>query len=131
MKNVRWIFVVVLLLSLTAFIDKNQPTSGLSVGNIAPNFTLRRYNSEETTDLKALRGKYVLLNFWASYDADSRVKNALLSHEMENLSQCVTMVSVSFDEYASIFDETIKQDQIENAYCMVDTSGEASSLFDL
>ena len=131
MKNVRWIFVVVLLLSLTAFIDKNQPTSGLSVGNIAPNFTLRRYNSEETTDLKALKGKYVLLNFWASYDADSRVKNALLSHEMENLSQCVTMVSVSFDEYASIFDETIKQDQIENAYCMVDTSGEASSLFDL
>lgn len=131
MKNVTWIFVVVLLFSLTAFIDKNRPTSGLSVGNIAPNFTLCRYDSEEKIDLKALKGNYVLLSFWASYDATSRVKNALLNHEMENLPQRVKMVSVSFDEYASIFNETIKQDRIKGAYCMVDTTGEASGLFDL
>ena len=127
MKYVRWIFVAILLFSLTAFINKGQSTSGLGVGNSAPDFSLTGLDDELC--LKALRGHYVLLSFWASYDASARMNNALLDHTVKKLPQCIEMVSVSFDEYTSIFDETIKQDQLEDSHCYVETSGEASDLY--
>ena len=39
------------------------------------------------------------------------------------------MVSVSFDDYKSIFNETIKKDQIDTPNCFVETEGENSELF--
>ena len=41
----------------------------------------------------------------------------------------VKMVSVSFDEYQSIFEETIRKDQIVTPTCFVETKGEYSGLF--
>lgn len=128
MKHVRWIFVAVLLFSLTAFIDKACPTSGLSVGNAAPDFSLTDSRTDDC--LESLKGNYVLLSFWASYDAESRVSNTLLDHALSGLSQPVKMVSVSFDEYNSIFSETVKQDRLEPSHCHVDTSGRDSELFE-
>lgn len=130
MKHVRWIFVAILLFSLTSFIDKGRPTSGLSVGNVAPDFSL---GNDKKKCLEALKGNYVLLSFWASYDASARTSNTLFDHALKDLSQNqhVEMVSVSFDEYPSIFNETIKQDQLESSHCYVDISGEASNLFDI
>ena len=130
MKHVKWIFVAILLFSLTSFIDKGHSTSGLSVGNIAPDFSL---GNDEKKCLEALKGNYVLLSFWASYDASARTANTLFDHALRELpqNQHVKMVSVSFDEYASIFNETIKQDRLESSHCYVDISGEASDLFDI
>lgn len=130
MKHVSRIFVVILLFLLTAFISKEYPTSGLNVGDKAPNFTLRALDNETGISLKTLKGSYVLLSFWASYDAPSRVSNAMLDHSIDSLPNRVRMVSVSFDEYVSIFNETIKQDRIDNALCFVETVGEASDLFE-
>lgn len=39
------------------------------------------------------------------------------------------MVSVSFDKYNSIFEETIRKDEIVTPNCFVDTKGEASAIF--
>ena len=39
------------------------------------------------------------------------------------------MVSVSFDEYQSIFEETIRKDQIVTPTCFVETKGESSGIF--
>lgn len=36
MKYVKWIFVVLLIGSLTSFVEKDKPTGGLNVGDIAP-----------------------------------------------------------------------------------------------
>lgn len=36
MKHVKWIFVVLLISSLTSFVEKDKPTGGLNVGDIAP-----------------------------------------------------------------------------------------------
>lgn len=41
----------------------------------------------------------------------------------------VRMVSVSFDEYQSVFDETIRQDGIDPATSFVELAGEQSPLF--
>ncbi len=130
MKHVKWIFVVLLISSLTSFVEKDKPTGGLNVGDVAPDFRIETTSDvQHNLDLTDLKGKYVLLSFWASYDAQSRMQNASLSNALRSTSQDVEMVSVSFDEYQSVFKETIRKDQIVTPTCFVETKGESSGLF--
>ena len=129
---VKWIFVVLLICSLTAFVEKDKPTGGLSEGDVAPDFKIESAsNGQPAFKLGNLKGKYVLLSFWASYDAHSRMQNASLSNVLRSASrnENVEMVSVSFDEYQSIFKETVRKDQIVTPTCFVETKGESSGLF--
>ena len=131
MKHVKWIFVVLLICSLTAFVEKDKPTGGLSEGDVAPDFKIESAsNGQPAFKLGNLKGKYVLLSFWASYDAQSRMQNASLSNALRSTARNnVKMVSVSFDEYQSIFEETIRKDQIVTPTCFVETKGESSGIF--
>ena len=129
---VKWIFVVLLICSLTAFVEKDKPTGGLSEGDVAPDFKIESTsNGQPAFKLGNLKGKYVLLSFWASYDAQSRMQNVSLSNVLRSASRNdnVEMVSVSFDEYQSIFKETVRKDQIVTPTCFVETKGESSGLF--
>ena len=132
MKYVKWIFVVLLIGSLTSFLEKDKPTGGLNVGDIAPDFKIQSMSAgQPLAELSDMKGKYVLLSFWASYDAHSRMQNASLSNVLRSASrnENVEMVSVSFDEYQSIFKETVRKDQIVTPTCFVETKGESSGLF--
>ena len=132
MKYVKWIFVVLLIGSLTSFVEKDKPTGGLNVGDIAPDFKIQSMSAgQPLAELSDMKGKYVLLSFWASYDAHSRMQNASLSNVLRSASrnENVEMVSVSFDEYQSIFKETVRKDQIVTPTCFVQTKGESSGLF--
>ena len=132
MKYVKWIFVVLLIGSLTSFVEKDKPTGGLNVGDIAPDFKIQSMSAgQPLAELSDMKGKYVLLSFWASYDAHSRMQNASLSYVLRSASrnENVEMVSVSFDEYQSIFKETVRKDQIVTPTCFVETKGESSGLF--
>ena len=132
MRHVKWIFVVLLIGSLTSFVGKDKPTGGLNVGDIAPDFQIRSMLGEQPAGkLSDLRGRYVLLSFWASYDAQSRMQNASLSNALRSVgSDSVEMVSVSFDEYPSVFKETVRKDQIATSACFVETGVTASGLYD-
>ena len=115
---------------MTSFVEKDKPTGGLNVGDMAPDFKIQTMSAEQSqTELSDLKGKYVLLSFWASYDAQSRMQNASLSNALRSTSQDVEMVSVSFDEYKSIFNETIKKDQISTSNCFVELAGVSSDLY--
>ena len=132
MKYAKWIFVVLLISSLTSFVEKDKPTGGLNVGDVAPDFKIKTMSTEQQPiqNLSKMKGKYVLLSFWASYDAQSRMQNASLSNALRSTARNnVKMVSVSFDEYQSIFEETIRKDQIVTPTCFVETKGEYSGLF--
>ena len=132
MKYVKWIFVVLLIGSLTSFVEKDKPTGGLNVGDMAPDFKIQSMSAgQPLAELSDMKGKYVLLSFWASYDAHSRMQNASLSNVLRSASRNdnVEMVSVSFDEYQSIFKETVRKDQIVTPTCFVETKGEFSGLF--
>ena len=117
MKYVKWIFVVLLIGSLTSFVEKDKPTGGLNVGDIAPDFKIQSMSAGQP--LAEL------------YDAHSRMQNASLSNVLRSASrnENVEMVSVSFDEYQSIFKETVRKDQIVTPTCFVETKGESSGLF--
>ena len=115
---------------MTSFVEKDKPTGGLNVGDMAPDFKIQTMSAEQSqTELSDLKGKYVLLSFWASYDAQSRMQNASLSNALRSTSQDVEMVSVSFDEYQSVFQEIIRKDQIVTPTCFAETKGESSGLF--
>ncbi|MBR6433885.1 MAG: redoxin domain-containing protein [Bacteroides sp.] len=131
MKYVKWNFVVLLISSLTSFVEKDKSTGGLNVGDMAPDFKIQSMSAGQSQiGLSDLKGKYVLLSFWASYDAQSRMQNVSLSNALRSASRNdVEMVSVSFDEYRSIFEETIRKDQIATPTCFVETKGESSGLF--
>lgn len=129
MKYVTWIFVVLFISSLTSFVEKDKPTSGLNVGDVAPSFKIDATLNGQQLDLQNLKGKYVLLSFWASYDAQSRMQNVSLNNALQNLSKDVKMVSVSFDDYQSVFSETIRKDKVQSSDCYLETKGEASSIF--
>ena len=89
------------------------------MGDIAPDFEIQSMSDEQLkNELSNMKGKYVLLSFWASYDAQSRMQNASLSNALRAAThQNVEMVSVSFDEYRSVFEETIRKDQIVTPVC--------------
>ena len=131
MKHVKWIFVVLLISSLTSFVEKDKPTGGLNVGDIAPDFKIKTMSTEQQPiqNLSKMKGKYVLLSFWASYDAQSRMQNVSLNNALRSDAPNVKMVSISFDEYRSVFEETIRKDQIVTPTCFVETKGEDSGLF--
>lgn len=129
-KNVSGFVVASLIISFSfiSFVGKDTPTEGLTIGDKAPDFTI--CSEKQLVELKDLRGKYVLLSFWASYDAPSRLQNASLNHAI-NKSDNIEMVSVSFDSYKSIFKETIKKDKIASSNCFVETEGEESEIYQM
>ena len=131
MKYVKWVFVVLLISSLTSFVSKDKPTGGLNVGDIAPDFEIQTMSANQSVhELSDLKGRYVLLSFWASYDAQSRMQNASLNNALRaSANNNVELVSVSFDEYKSVFEETVRKDQIVTPTCFVETEGESSGLF--
>lgn len=130
MRYVKWIGVILSIMWFS-FVDKDSIFSGYGVGDKAPLFTLSTTNEEgHTLALSELKGEYVLLSFWASYDADSRMKNVQLSKAIANVPEAnIKMISISFDEFRSVYSETIKMDQIDPTMSFVETKGEKSSLY--
>lgn len=57
------------------------------------------------------------------------MNNAELNYTVNNSVLPVKMVSVSFDEYLSILNETVKEDHINIKNCYVETMGEKSDLY--
>ena len=127
-KNVKGIFVALVTISFVflSFVGKDTPTEGLTIGDKAPEFKI--CGEKQLVNLKDLKGKYVLLSFWASYDADSRMNNTTLNYAISKADN-VEMVSVSFDSYKSIFNETIKKDRISTSNCFVELAGVNSDIY--
>jgi peroxiredoxin len=127
-RNVGSLLVILAIVSFLffSFVGKDTPTEGLTIGDRAPEFKI--CGEKQLVDLKDLRGKYVLLSFWASYDAHSRMNNAALDNVADGHDK-VEMVSVSFDDYKSVFIETIKKDRIATPNCFIEVEGEDSELY--
>lgn len=127
-KNVKWIYVFLGLICLISFsfIGKSFVSNGLSIGDKAPPFLL--VNDGDTLTIDRYKGKLLLLNFWATYDAESRMRNIYFNDSLT--SDNINMVSICFDEYKSIFNETLNIDNIKNINSYVETKGESSEIFE-
>ncbi len=128
---VRWIFVFSLVLLLVSFIDKDKATEGLNIGDKAPVFELPQNETQESKILRLndLKGKLVLINFWATYDANSRMQNMYFNNTLSLSEKNIEMISISFDDYESIFNETIRRDGLNSSNCYLVNKGDESKLY--
>ena len=117
------LFVAVALLAVSAGTKNAKPTVGINPGDFA-------VVSESNFSFQNHSGRYTLLNFWATYDAESRARNVQLWNEVNKLSSDkIAMYSISLDEKESIFTETVKADKLEGTKQFHEELGRKSELF--
>ena len=83
----------------------------------------------ERLAIHELKGKKVVLNFWASYDAQSRAANVQLYNFLSRNNADVTFISVSFDENRNVLERTLAMDRLEKIPCYRETNGTGSELY--
>ena len=134
------LFVAVALLAVSAGTKNAKPTVGINPGDFAPR--IESLGTESNFSFQNHSGRYTLLNFWATYDAESRARNVQLWNEVNKLSarrplhspaklssDKIAMYSISLDEKESIFTETVKADKLEGTKQFHEELGRKSELF--
>lgn len=107
MRYVISTLFVVAILFLMAFTARDaEVPEGLQPGSRAPEIHLQHLS---------FGSKYTLLQFWAAYDAESRAENLLMHNKLSEMNrEDVQVISLSFDEKMSVFEETVKTDKLES-----------------
>jgi thiol-disulfide isomerase/thioredoxin len=89
-----------------------QPVPGITVGTIAPNISLPDTMGQQIS-LYSLRGKYVLLDFWASWCGPCRGENPNVVAAYEKFKgKNFTIYSVSLDNDRHAWEKAIKDDRL-------------------
>ena len=91
-----------------------HPSPSLNVGALAPEFTLRDGTGQPTA-LRSLRGRYVLVDFWASWCKPCRAENPNLRAAYQRYHDRglgFTVLSVSVDEHAAAWQQAVAQDAL-------------------
>jgi len=97
-------------------------TEGIQPGNLAPEI------NRQDIDLKG--ETFVLLQFWAGYDARSRMVNVQMYHAVSALkTKDIRLVSVSLDESKAVFEGIVKAERLDPATQFNDPQGKKSDSF--
>ncbi|GHV59723.1 hypothetical protein FACS1894182_14240 [Bacteroidia bacterium] len=114
--------LAIAFLYIGAGTKETKLTEGIQPGNLAPAINL------QGVDLKG--NGYVLVQFWAAYDPQSRLENTRMYHVISRSGiENLRMVSISFDEKPSVFQGIIKTDHLDEVSQWNEANGKRSKLF--
>ncbi len=101
------VLFVVFLISVSAHTGK---VIDAAEGYTAPFFTLEQ--NDTTVSLAEMKGKYVLLTFWASSDASSRIACREYTEFAKNIEteKQFCHVAINFDRSERLFNELVRID---------------------
>lgn len=108
------------------FPSLQDKTVGLNVGNVAPNIEMQGVDGKMIS-LKSLRGKVVLIDFWASWCGPCRHENPNVVEAYNKYKSAkfkegkgFTVFSVSLDAHKEAWTKAIDQDKLDWKYHVCD-----------
>lgn len=128
MKKISNIFLsLIFIVSISSYTSKNslyKPETGC----FAPEIIL---SDTDGVLVNFQENEFTLLQFWASYDAHSRINNQKFNH-LTKQHQDIAFISIAVESHPSVFDATLKADGLnaENHYCE-STESKLSDLYQL
>ena len=129
MKYVNFCLLAIISLVLSAVaVKKELPSTGYHPGETIPDIVLT--NSEGTLQhLHEYKGKKVVVNFWAAYDAQSRAANVQLHNYLKMNHPEIEFLSISFDENRNVAEKTLAMDHLEHCAQFYEVNGTRSDLY--
>ena len=123
MRYLKLFFSAVLISVTIGFGTKERTfTKGVNPGDLAPEINLQ--------GIDLINDKYVLIQFWAAYDGESRKQNALLNNKISHSElDSLEIVSISFDEKKSVFEQAIRADKLNAANQYNIETGRTSEIY--
>ena len=130
----KFLFTVIFLFSIGTGLY-GQETTGLNIGDKAPNIIDKGIYGD-TIELESLRGKIVLIDFWASYCGICRSKHRELVPLYEKYKDAYfengdgfTVFSVSLDRNRDRWVNAVERDSLKWPYQVSDLEGLFSSKY--
>ena len=128
MKYVNFGLLALSFLLMSGSIKTDKTSTGYYPGNQIPNIVLTGLEGQNI-DINDYKGKKVVLNFWAAYDAHSRANNVRLSNFLKENNSNVEFVSVSLDENTSVSNRTALLDKIDGKSHFSEVNGTNSEIY--
>ena len=117
-----FLFVALLPLLVGSGTKEKTFTKGIKQGSLAPKINLQGVDFTNE--------KYVLVQFWAVYDGESRKQNALLNNKISHSGlENLEVISISFDEKKSVFEQAVKADRLNVLNQFNDEKGRLSEIY--
>lgn len=129
MKYLSFCLVLAITLVLSAGSVKTElPSSGYYPGELIPDIVLT--DSEgNSRNLHDYKGKKVVVNFWATYHAQSRANNVQLYNYLQKNESDVEFVSIAFDENRNVVERTLMLDRLESKSQFYEITGTGSQAY--
>lgn len=127
MKKITLILAVfAVLLSMVSAATKNEYSA--EKGMNAPYFEVEAFDGD-VISLSDMKGRFVIVNFWTSDDAASRIAANQYSSFVESVGEeHVGLVSINFDRNQRLFEEIMRRDGLSVESQFYVQPGNASEL---
>lgn len=128
MKYLNFSLLAISFVLMSSSIKTEKASIGYYPGNEFPNISLTGLEGQNL-DFNDYKGKKVVLNFWAAYDAPSRVNNIKLSNYLKMNASDVEFISISLDDNISVCKRTALLDEIDMDSQFCDAKGANSKTY--